>query len=62
MSDKANLKKRNQYRNTVCVGCRHNYYNYAKFQSPRGDVAVPEKYHCWYIPDVKNGKCRMYSK
>lgn len=46
------LRRRDILRGTVCVGCRHNYYNYPKPASPRGDVAVAEDYHCWHIPNV----------
>jgi len=59
---RANLTKRDHYRNTLCVGCRHNYYNFPKDRSPNGDVAVPDDYYCWSIPDVKRGKCSAHSK
>ena len=53
-------RKRDKCRETVCVGCRHNYYNWPK---PRigNDVAVPEDYMCWHLNLVKRGKCPCYS-
>ena len=55
------LRNRDKYRGTLCSGCRHNYYNYPKGQSPNGDVAVSEDYYCWSIPEVKRGKCTAHS-
>jgi hypothetical protein len=51
------IEKRNKYRNTVCSGCRHNYYNFAKGQSANGDVAVSEDYSCWNLKYITRGKC-----
>ena len=60
------LAKRDKYRSTVCRstvcrGCRHNYYNYPKPQSERGDVAVPDDYSCWFIGCIKRSKCPQHS-
>lgn len=57
----ARLRKRDRFRTTVCAGCRHNYYNFPKPQSERGDVAVAEDYSCWFIGEVRRGVCRMKS-
>jgi hypothetical protein len=54
---KKRLEKRNKYRNTVCSGCRHNYYNFPKGRSANGDVEVEEDYSCWSINSVSRGKC-----
>lgn len=55
------IEKRNKYRNTVCRGCRHNYYNFPKPQSANGDVAVDEDYSCWSIDSISRGKCPAHS-
>ena len=57
----ARLRKRDQYRTTVCAGCRYNYYNYPKPPSERGDVAVADDYSCWFIGEVKRGCCPVKS-
>ena len=54
---KKRLEKRNANRNTVCTGCRHNYYNFPKPQSASGDVAVAEDYSCYHLNLIKRGKC-----
>ena len=46
------IRRRNRLRNTLCAGCRHDYYNWPKPQSPRGDVAVANDSYCWHIPSV----------
>jgi hypothetical protein len=51
------LKKRNR---RVCSGCRHDYYNHRQDGS-RG-VPVSNSYGCWYLREIKNGKCPMYSR
>ena len=51
------LAKRDRYRNTVCRGCRHNYYNWPKPSNERGDVAVADGYSCWSLDRIKRGKC-----
>ena len=58
------LRRRNRFRSTICVGCRHNYYNWPKPASPRGDVAVAEDYLCWHIKNVdlrRKKPCIAYS-
>ena len=57
----ARLRRRDQYRTTVCVGCRHNYYNFPKPQNERGDVVVADDYSCWFIGEVNRGKCPQKS-
>lgn len=57
----AMLKKRSQYRKTVCSGCRHNYYNYPKAKSDAVGVAVGETSSCWFMGRVRNNKCDMHS-
>lgn len=57
---KTNLRRRDRFRHTLCNGCRHNYYNFPKMQSSRGDVAVSEDYYCWHIPNIRRGKCDIY--
>jgi len=52
MSKRKILARRNRLRGTLCSGCRHNYYNWPKAASPRGDVAVADDYYCWHLPDV----------
>lgn len=56
------LEMRDRYRETVCKGCRHNYYNWPKPRSDRGDVAVPDDCSCWNVDKIKNGKCPAYSR
>lgn len=46
------VARRDKLRSTVCVGCRHNYYNQPKPQSLRGDVSVAEDEGCWYLENV----------
>jgi hypothetical protein len=58
---RARITKRDKHRNSTCSGCRHNYYNFGKEQSPRGDVAVSEDYSCWFLDYIKRGKCSMKS-
>jgi len=55
------IEKRNKNRNTVCSGCRHNYYNFPKDKSSNGDVAVPDDYSCWYIDSIHGRSCSMKS-
>jgi hypothetical protein len=56
-----NLEKlRNQYRSTVCSGCRYNYYNFPKGQSANGDVEVVETYGCWHLSGITRGKCSIH--
>jgi len=50
------LAKRDAWRNRECAGCRHNYYNFPKAASPRGDVAVAEDYYCWSLPSAKRDR------
>ena len=57
----ARLRKRDQCRTTVCVGCRHNYYNFPKPPSERGDVAVADDYSCMFLFAVQRGKCPQKS-
>ena len=54
------LRKRDKYRTTVCAGCRHNYYNWPKPASPRGDVAVADDYYCWHLPEARAHGCVCY--
>jgi hypothetical protein len=56
------LAKRDKYRGTVCLGCRHNYYNFPKGRSANGDVAVSEDYSCWSLGYIVRGKCSSYSR
>lgn len=53
------LTKRNQWRDRECAGCHHNYYNWPKPASPRGDVAVPSDYCCWHLESARRGKGGM---
>jgi len=50
-----------KYRGTVCNGCRHNYYNFARKGDAAG-VAVDRNYGCWFLRDIKRGQCPHYSK
>lgn len=47
------IAKRDKYRNSHCIGCRYNYYNFSKGASSNGDVAVGEDYFCWSLPNAK---------
>jgi len=51
------LAKRDKLRSTMCLGCRHNYYNWPKSQSAQGDVAVAEDYCCWFLGSVHDNFC-----
>jgi len=53
---------RDKHRNTTCRGCRSNYYNFSKPQSPNGDVAVSEDYSCWTLHRIRRGKCPAWSR
>lgn len=51
--------KRNQYRNTVCVGCRHSRYN---FESDGDGWNAPTTGEgCYHLAEVKRGKCWLKS-
>jgi len=52
------LKKRNEFRETVCAGCRDNYYNWPKGRSERGDVAVAEDKYCMMLKHATKRGCR----
>lgn len=56
------VKRRNTLRETVCMGCRHNFYNWPREYSQRG-VAVREDEGCWYLEGVnlrrKKNPCSM---
>lgn len=56
------LEKRDRCRNTVCVGCRSNYYNYPKPRGSNGDVEVEEDYSCWHLSLVRRGSCGGYQR
>lgn len=60
------VERRNKLRATVCQGCRHNYYNYQKGASSRGDVAVAEDEGCWHLEGIdlrrKKEPCSMHNK
>lgn len=53
---KTRLQKCNRYRDSVCQGCCHNYYNFPK-PTNGIDVAVDSDYSCWHITSIKRGKC-----
>jgi len=53
---------RDTHRKTTCRGCRHNYYNFPKQQSPNGDVEVKESYSCWHLDLIHRGKCPIHSR
>lgn len=53
------LERRNRYRDTVCRGCRNNFYNWPK-PSDGWNAAVPDDYSCWYIGEIRRGKCPMH--
>lgn len=50
------LKKRDEWRNVACTGCRHNYYNFPKPTSPNGDVEVKADGCCWSLADAKKDR------
>ena len=54
------VQRRNKYRNTVCQGCRQNYYNFPK-PSDGWNVGVAENGSCWHIAGIKRGKCPAHS-
>ena len=58
---KKRIEKRNKYRNTVCRGCRHNYYNFPR-SGDGWNAGVDEDYSCWSIKDVFRGKCPCWSR
>ncbi len=57
MADKEMLDKRNQYRDTICAGCRDNYYNWPKPRSPRGDVEVADDMCCMMLKHATSRGC-----
>jgi hypothetical protein len=55
------IERRNRYRNTVCCGCRHNYYNFPR-ANDGVNVGVSEDYSCWSIMRIFRGKCPHWSR
>jgi len=49
------------HRNTTCLGCRRNHYNFAR-QDDIHDIVVDEGAGCWFLRDIKEGRCLHYSK
>ena len=60
-SPRERIRFRDEHRKSTCSGCRHNFYNHPKSQSPNGDVAVEENYSCWHLDLIRRGKCPYYS-
>lgn len=57
MADAKMLKKRDEFRTTICSGCRDNYYNWPKPRSPRGDVEVAEDKCCMMLKHATAKDC-----
>ncbi len=59
------VERRNQLRETVCQGCRHNFYNYPREYSPQS-VEVREDEGCWFLERVnlrhKKNPCPLHNK
>ena len=56
------MEKKLLFRKGICVGCRHNYYNFGKPQSTNGDVAVAEDYACWSLESATKKGCSSWSR
>ena len=54
---KRQLVFRDRYRETVCLGCRNNRYN---FPSGGDGVNAPTSGEgCWHLDGIKRGKCAL---
>lgn len=55
------LLMRDLCRCTICGGCRYNRYNYP-VPKIGNDAPVPEDSSCYFIVDIRKGRCRYYFK
>lgn len=50
---------RDKYRDSVCIGCRHNRYNYQS--DGNGWDSPTTGSGCWNLEEIKRGKCPVHS-